>query len=119
MAPSEGAKQPIMAAVVRRQMAFERAFVAAGGKLMAGVDRTRWAGVVAGFGDQREVELLVEAGFAAGGAWPWPRRVAIAQEGLRNRRDRRPRASFASSSWRSSTTDQMTRYERDASRPPE
>jgi hypothetical protein len=46
-------------------MAFERAFVAAGGKLMAGVDPTGWGGVVAGFGDQREVELLFEAGFPA------------------------------------------------------
>jgi hypothetical protein len=45
-------------------MQFERAFVAAGGHLMAGVDPTGWGGVVAGFGDQRELELLVEAGFS-------------------------------------------------------
>jgi imidazolonepropionase-like amidohydrolase len=51
-------------ALVREEMAFERAFVAAGGKLLAGVDPTGWGGVVAGFGDQREVELLVEAGFS-------------------------------------------------------
>src|SRR5262249_36142915 len=50
-------------ALVRKEMAFERAFVAAGGTLLAGVDPTGWGGVVAGFGDQREVELLVEAGF--------------------------------------------------------
>src|SRR5262249_33666133 len=44
------------------EMAFERAFVAAGGRLMAGVDPTGWGGVIAGSGDQRELELLVEAG---------------------------------------------------------
>src|SRR2546426_1181982 len=38
-------------------------FVAAGGLLMAGLDPTGNGGVVAGFGDLREVELLVEAGF--------------------------------------------------------
>src|SRR5256885_8758873 len=45
-------------------MQFERAFLAAGGRLMAGVDPTGWGGVVAGFGDQRELELLVEAGLS-------------------------------------------------------
>ena len=50
------------AAVLTREMQFERAFVAAGGRLIAGVDPTGWGGVVAGFGDQRELELLVEAG---------------------------------------------------------
>jgi len=42
---------------------FERAFVQAGGLLLAGLDPTGMGGVIAGFGDQREVELLVEAGF--------------------------------------------------------
>ena len=42
---------------------FERAFVKAGGLLMAGEDPTGIGGDLAGFGDQREVELLVEAGF--------------------------------------------------------
>ena len=50
-------------AMLQKEMAFERAFVKAGGKLMAGVDPTGWGGIVAGFGDQRELELLVEAGF--------------------------------------------------------
>jgi imidazolonepropionase-like amidohydrolase len=50
--------------LLTKEMQFERAFVAAGGRLMAGVDPTGWGGVVAGFGDQRELELLVEAGFA-------------------------------------------------------
>jgi hypothetical protein len=44
-------------------MAFERAFVAAGGTLMAGADPTGWGGVVAGYGDERNLELLVAAGF--------------------------------------------------------
>src|SRR5438876_998937 len=47
----------------RKAMDFERAFVAAGGLLMAGLDPTGNGGIVAGFGDLREVELLVEAGF--------------------------------------------------------
>jgi hypothetical protein len=50
--------------LVRKSMDFERAFVAAGGLLIAGLDPTGNGGVVAGFGDLREVELLVEAGFA-------------------------------------------------------
>lgn len=45
-------------------MDFEYAFAKAGGTLLAGLDPTGNGGVVAGFGDQREVELLVEAGFA-------------------------------------------------------
>lgn len=49
--------------LVRKSMEFERAFVAAGGLLIAGLDPTGNGGVVAGFGDLREVELLVEAGF--------------------------------------------------------
>ena len=47
----------------RRDMALERAFVAAGGLLIAGPDPTGAGDVVPGFGDQREMELLVEAGF--------------------------------------------------------
>ena len=31
--------------------------------MLAGLDPTGYGGVIAGFGDQREVELLVEAGF--------------------------------------------------------
>jgi imidazolonepropionase-like amidohydrolase len=45
-------------------MALERAFVAAGGLLLAGPDPTGDGGTLPGFGDQREVELLVEAGFS-------------------------------------------------------
>lgn len=50
-------------AALKKEMAFERAFVAAGGLLLAGPDPTGNGGVLPGFGDQREVELLVEAGF--------------------------------------------------------
>ena len=49
--------------LVRKSMDFERAFVAAGGLLIAGLDPTGNGGIVAGFGDLRGVELLVEAGF--------------------------------------------------------
>ncbi len=45
-------------------MAFERAFAQAGGLLVAGTDPTGYGGVVAGFANQREIELLVEAGFS-------------------------------------------------------
>ena len=44
--------------LLRKEMDFERAFVAAGGRLVAGSDPTGWGGIVAGFGNQRQVELL-------------------------------------------------------------
>ena len=50
-------------ALLKKEMEFERAFVKAGGLLLAGPDPTGYGGVLPGFGDQREVELLVEAGF--------------------------------------------------------
>jgi len=50
-------------AALKKEMEFERAFVQAGGLLIAGPDPTGYGGVLPGFGDQREVELLVEAGF--------------------------------------------------------
>jgi hypothetical protein len=51
-------------ALFKKEMEFERAFVKAGGLLMTGPDPTGYGGVVAGFGDQRGIELLVEAGFS-------------------------------------------------------
>lgn len=42
---------------------FEHAFAKAGGLLVAGTDPTGNGGALAGFGSQREGELLVEAGF--------------------------------------------------------
>jgi imidazolonepropionase-like amidohydrolase len=50
-------------AMLKNAMAFERAFVAAGGRLAAGVDPTGFGGALAGFGDQRNYELFIEAGF--------------------------------------------------------
>ena len=55
--------QSTSAQLVRKAMDFERAFVKAGGLLLAGLDPTGNGGIVAGFGDLREIELLVEAGF--------------------------------------------------------
>jgi hypothetical protein len=50
-------------ASMKKEMEFEVAFVKAGGLLLAGPDPTGNGGVLPGFGDQREIELLVEAGF--------------------------------------------------------
>jgi imidazolonepropionase-like amidohydrolase len=57
-------RQSETAARLRREMDLERAFVAAGGLLLAGPDPVGIGGLLPGFGDQREIELLVEAGFA-------------------------------------------------------
>jgi imidazolonepropionase-like amidohydrolase len=48
----------------KKAMAFEREFVAAGGLMAAGVDPTGIGGALAGYGDQRNYELFIEAGFA-------------------------------------------------------
>ena len=61
---SDNAGTSDAAAMFKRNMEFEREFVKQGGTLLAGLDPTGYGGVIAGFGDQREVELLVEAGFA-------------------------------------------------------
>jgi hypothetical protein len=58
-----GSEVSPMAAAFKKEMEFEYAFVKAGGTLLAGEDPTGIGGILAGFGDQREVELLVEAGF--------------------------------------------------------
>ncbi len=49
--------------LLAKEMAFELAFVRAGGLLLSGPDPTGIGGALAGFGDQRGIELLVEAGF--------------------------------------------------------
>jgi imidazolonepropionase-like amidohydrolase len=54
---------PLTAEMLRNAMAFEKDFAAAGGLLAAGVDPTGVGGALAGFGDQRNYELLIEAGF--------------------------------------------------------
>jgi enamidase len=46
-----------------KALALERAFVRAGGTLVAGTDPTGSGGVIPGFSNQRQLELLVEAGF--------------------------------------------------------
>ena len=46
------------------ELGLEREFVAAGGLLLAGPDPTGGGQVLPGFGDQREIELLVQAGFS-------------------------------------------------------
>jgi imidazolonepropionase-like amidohydrolase len=60
---SDGATKSHWPALLKKEMEFEREFVKEGGLLLAGLDPTGYGGVIAGFGDQREVELLVEAGF--------------------------------------------------------
>jgi imidazolonepropionase-like amidohydrolase len=49
--------------VFRKAQEFDVAFVRAGGLLAAGVDPTGNGGALPGFGDQRNYELLIEAGF--------------------------------------------------------
>ena len=54
---------PIAEQALQNAMAVERAFVAAGGLLGSGVDPTGMGGALAGYGDQRNYELFIEAGF--------------------------------------------------------
>jgi len=56
-------KWPFTAEMFKSAMAFEKAFVDAGGTLGAGVDPTGFGGALPGFGDQRNYELFIEAGF--------------------------------------------------------
>lgn len=57
--PDAGASPEVFA----KAMEYEREFVRRGGLLAAGVDPTGNGGALPGFGDQRNLELLVEAGF--------------------------------------------------------
>ena len=59
-----GRPQSPLSAMLKKEMEFEREFVVAGGLLLAGCDPTGNGGALPGFGDQRNLELLVEAGFA-------------------------------------------------------
>jgi len=56
-------KQSIYTTLFPKGMALERAFAKAGGLLIAGTDPTGGGGVIPGFANQRQVELLVDAGF--------------------------------------------------------
>jgi len=62
-ARSAGGPDSIMAQGLKKELAFEYAFVKAGGLLLAGADPTGNGGALAGFADQRNIELLVEGGF--------------------------------------------------------
>ena len=62
---SDGAAKSDWPALFKKELEFEREFSKQGGLLLAGLDPTGYGGVIAGFGDQREVELLVEAGFTS------------------------------------------------------
>jgi enamidase len=55
--------QPIFTILLARDRAMERQFVRAGGLLLAGTDPTGAGGVIPGYSDQRQVELLVGSGF--------------------------------------------------------
>lgn len=50
--------------LLREEMELELAFARAGGTLLAGTDPTGYGGVIAGFANHRELELLVAAGFS-------------------------------------------------------
>ena len=63
-----GEQWPFSQAAFQRAMAFEVEFVRAGGLLAGGVDPTGNGGALPGYGDQRGVELLVEAGFSPSNA---------------------------------------------------
>ena len=54
---------PQAVALFEKNMQMEKAFADAGGLLIAGIDPTGYGGVVAGYANHRQIELLVEAGF--------------------------------------------------------
>lgn len=59
----EGNTQSIYPRLFPKAMALEREFARAGGLLVAGTDPTGGGGVIPGYANQRQLELLVEAGF--------------------------------------------------------
>jgi enamidase len=60
---TQAKKDSIYASLFKKGMAMELRFAKAGGLLLAGTDPTGYGGVIPGYADQRQVELLVEAGF--------------------------------------------------------
>jgi enamidase len=56
-------QQSLYKALFPKAMALERAFARAGGLLVAGTDPTGGGGVIPGYSNQRQLELLVEEGF--------------------------------------------------------
>jgi imidazolonepropionase-like amidohydrolase len=59
----DSGRMPFKTEMFRNAMAFEKAFVDGGGLLAAGDDPTGIGGSLPGYGDQRNYELLIEAGF--------------------------------------------------------
>jgi imidazolonepropionase-like amidohydrolase len=64
-ARAPGGEDSVSAQGLKKELQFEYAFVKAGGLLMSGADPTGNGGALAGFADQRNIELLVEGGFTA------------------------------------------------------
>ena len=56
-------QQSVYIKLFPKALSLERAFVKAGGLLIAGTDPTGAGGVIPGYSNQRQLELLVEAGF--------------------------------------------------------
>ena len=56
-------EQSLYKTLLPKGMALERAFARAGGLLIAGTDPTGSGGVIPGYSNQRQIELLVEEGF--------------------------------------------------------
>ncbi len=63
LAKPEATSVRVSEAGFKKMLAYELGFFRAGGLLGAGVDPTGIGGVLAGFGDQRNYELFLEAGF--------------------------------------------------------
>jgi enamidase len=59
-----GNNESIYVKLFPKAMALERAFARAGGLLIAGTDPTGAGGVIPGYSNQRQIELLVDAGFS-------------------------------------------------------
>ena len=61
----QGQKDSQAAALLAKGMALDKAFSDAGGLLVAGTDPTGYGAIVAGWANQRQIELFHEAGFTA------------------------------------------------------
>jgi imidazolonepropionase-like amidohydrolase len=62
-ARAQSNQQSLYKTLLPKGMALEHAFAKAGGMLVAGTDPTGGGGVIPGYSNQRQVELLVEEGF--------------------------------------------------------
>jgi imidazolonepropionase-like amidohydrolase len=61
-APASAARRAVSQKLFANELAFETAFYRAGGLLTQGPDPTGYGATIAGFGDQRDIELLVQGG---------------------------------------------------------